>query len=210
MHRTGGIRQRVHPQWLQQRGQPHAIWLQSLVVPATFPMGLRHSSSPLMVDEARRTPSRFLSELGTQRLACGDSEDKTSVRARWMVFCQPPSVLSSRFPQARYSAVLCLSVPNMPWKKKEVLDGRCIVSLGLKFRTAARKRTGYRTFGGTDFPRRGIQRRTNRSNRDFSHGDYLRAQPVRRRSFTTSQAFKGIFCADQTGSACAGLRKQNA
>ena len=48
------------------------------------------------------------------------------------------SVLSSRFPQARYSEVLCLLVPIKPWKK-EVLDGRCIVSPGLQSPSAVRQ-----------------------------------------------------------------------
>ena len=48
----------------------------------------------------------------------GDSKDNTSVRARCTVFRLPPSVTSSRYPQTRYSAVLCLLVPNMPWKRK--------------------------------------------------------------------------------------------
>ena len=44
---------------------------------------------------------------------------KTSVRARWSVLWLSPSVLSSRFPQARYSAVVCLWVQIMPWKRKK-------------------------------------------------------------------------------------------
>ena len=39
--------------------------------------------------------------------------------ARWSVLWLSPSVLSSRFPQARYSAVACLWVPSMPWKRKK-------------------------------------------------------------------------------------------
>ena len=48
MRRAGGIRQRVPPQWLRQRGQnAHAThsaqgWLQSLVVPATS----QHGATP--------------------------------------------------------------------------------------------------------------------------------------------------------------------
>ena len=116
-------------------------------------------------------------------LTHGDSHDKTSVPARWTVFGLIPSVLSSRFPQARYSAVLCRLVPSMPWKRKR-RDGRCMVSSGLKFRPAVRKRTKSRISRGTHPPRRGIQRRRQTVPTAISAtGDFLRAQPVTRGVF---------------------------
>ena len=41
------------------------------------------------------------------------------MRARWSVLWLPPSVLSSRFPQARYTTVVRLRVPIMPRKRKK-------------------------------------------------------------------------------------------
>ena len=41
------------------------------------------------------------------------------MRARWSVLWLSPKVLSNLFPQTRYSAVVCLWVPTMPWKRKK-------------------------------------------------------------------------------------------
>ena len=90
-------------------------------------------------------------------------------------------------------------------EKKEVLDGRCVVSLGLKFRPAVRERTRSRISRGTNPPRRGTQRRRQTVPTAISAtGDFLRAQTVQ--GGRTGQAF----CADQTGFTCAGLQKTNA
>ena len=69
---------------------------------------------------------------------------KKSVRARWAVLWQSPAAVS---PQARYSVVVRFQAPM---EKKEVLDGRCIVSPGLQSHSAVRQRTGSRFSRGAD------------------------------------------------------------
>ena len=102
---------------------------------------------------------------------------------------------SSRFPQTRYSALLCLLVPNMPWKRKRCWTAR---EQDLGSREALISRDEESSEDDRPFlPRILIQETI------FAHSTY-------EGSFTTGQAFKVIFCADQTGFACAGLQKQNA
>ena len=70
---------------------------------------------------------------------------------------------------------------NHATEKKEVLDGRRVVSPGLKFRPAVRERTRSRISPGTHLTRRGIQRGRKTVPTEISAaGDDLRAQPVRR------------------------------
>ena len=100
---------------------------------------------------------------------------------------------------------------NHATEKKEVLDGRCIVSIGPQSHSAVRQRTGSRLSRGTDPQRRRIQRgRQTVPTEILFTGDHLRAQPVRRGSFTTDQACRGISCADQTPVACEEFRRQTA
>ena len=65
-------------------------------------------------------------------------------------------------------------------EKKKVLDGTCIVSLGLKFHSSVRQRTGSRISRGTGPSWRGTQRRRQTVPTAIcAAGDYLRTQPVR-------------------------------
>ena len=94
-------------------------------------------------------------------------------------------------------------------EKKEVLDGRCIVSIGSQSHSAARQRTGSRLSHGTDPQRRGIQRgRTDPSYRDSCYRRSSSPTARTKGSFTTGQACRGISCADQIGFACDEFQRQ--
>ena len=113
-------------------------------------------------------------------LTCGDSKGQnmcacaedgllpTSLSPQ-QPFPSSPTLCSGEFPGAQQAV-----------EKKEVLDGRCVVSPGLKFRPAIRKRTRFRISRGTHPPRRGIQRRQQTVPTAISAtGGYLRVQSVR-------------------------------
>ena len=95
---------------------------------------LRAGTPPSHHDRGDKRPS-VLALIGAwdARLACGDSEDKTSVRAWWLVLWLSPSVFSSRFPQARYSSVVCLWVSIMPWKRKKCWTAETLCRLDASF-----------------------------------------------------------------------------
>ena len=81
----------------------------------------------------------------------------------------------------------------MAWKKEEKLDSRCIVSLGFRFCSRGRQRTGSRSSRGTVPIRRGTRRGRHAIFAAIFHaGDHLRAQPI-------SRAFRRICCAEKIG-----------
>ena len=61
---------------------------------------------------------------------------------------------------------------NHAMEKKEVLDGRCIMSLGPQSPSAVRQRTGSRIFRGTYLPRRGLQRGRQTQEIIFAHSPH--------------------------------------
>ena len=112
-------------------------------------------------------------------LPLGDSKDKTWVCARRTVFCLPPSVLSSRFSQARCSAVLCLLVPLMPWKRKRCWSADALCPLDSSVTPQYDSELDLGSPEALIPPRGGIQRRRQTVLTAISaSGDHLRAQPV--------------------------------
>ena len=112
-------------------------------------------------------------------LPLGDSKDKTWVCARRTVFCLPPSVLSSRFSQARCSAVLCLLVPIMPWKRKRCWTADALCPLDSSVTPQYDSELDLGSPEALIPPRGGIQRRRQTVLTAISaSGDHLRAQPV--------------------------------
>ena len=83
--------------------------------------------------------------------------------------------------------------------------------LGLQSRPAVRQRPWSRFSRGTDSPRRRIQRgRQNRSCRGFCRRRLSSRTAQSGGSFPTSQACRGIFCANQFGFTCEEFQRQSA
>ena len=63
----------------------------------------------------------------------GDLNNKTIVSVPWAIDCLPPSALSSRFTQTRYSAISCFREPDMPWKRKRCWTAGALCRLDSSF-----------------------------------------------------------------------------
>ena len=128
------------------------------------------------------------------------------MRARWMVFRPPPSVPSSRFlkPDTR---LCCVSwCPTCQGKGRGA--GRQMHG-GAWTQVSPRSTAANRI---SDLPRQLIPRdeESSEDDRPFLPRSLLQEIIFAHRSFTTGQAFKGIFCAEQAGFVCEELQKQNA
>ena len=131
----------------------------------------------------------------------GDPKDKTSVCARGTVFSPRPSVFSSRFPQARFSAVLFFLVQIMPWNRKTcwMEDAWCRLDSSI-----APQYGSERELASPETHAPHMESRED--DKQFSPHSLLQEISTHnpcKGFFTTGQAFKGIFCMDQTGFACA-------
>ena len=102
-----------------------------------------------------------------------------------------PTSLSPQqpFPSSPFFGSLVFLGANHAMEQKDMLDGRCLVSLGLKYRPAVRKRKRAGISRDSRTPH-GIQRRRQTVLTAQSVAGDLHGQPLQRGFFTTGQAFK--------------------